>query len=234
MPNTYLQKGILKMKKVLSLLLVLGLALNLSACNNSGDEKASNKDTNVDVAQSSATKVALGEVASTDILDVTLENAEFAFYAENTLNDTYLTPTDDTDTIYSASKGNCLVIITFTMTNKDRGGSINFNNGDDTFEWELKYGEETFNVKGFDLNINKGSDTLDFAPSSIIDRETGKFIESHSGSNYILSAGETVTLKVLGIINTEPKSLNDGFDLTVDIPDFNGEYESFTYTIPAK
>ena len=210
------------------------MLFSLCACGASSGEKITNENTNVETEQSLVTKVALGDVASTDLLDITLENVELAYYASNTIDDTFLTPTDDTDTIYSASRGNCLVIITYTMTNKDRGGSINFNNGDDTFKCEVKYGEETLKVNGYDLNRNEGNPVLDFAPSAVINSQTGELIESHSADNFILSAGETVTLRVLGIINTEPKNLTDGFELTVAVPDFKGGYENFAYTIPAK
>ncbi len=57
-------------------------------------------------------------------------------------------------------------------------------------------------------------------------------IEKNDSSNYLLSAGETVSFRTIGILNMEPTSWDDGFDLIIDIPNSSGEYESFTYSIP--
>ncbi len=85
----------------------------------------------------------------------------------------------------------------------------------------------------FDLNSNDGGTRgIRLSPAAIINSETGDMIEKNDSSNYLLSAGETVSFRTIGILNMEPTSWDDGFDLIIDIPNSSGEYESFTYSIP--
>lgn len=99
-------------------------------------------------------------------------------------------------------------------------------------EWRVSYNGEDYPLKSFDLNDNGGSLNFKLNTSAIIDKTDWSVIEKHKSSNYLLHAGETVTLRTIGIIDTEPNSLGDGFLLTVAIPNSKGEYEYFTYNVP--
>ncbi len=178
----------------------------------------------------------LEETASTDIADLTLENAEFAHYLSATTDNTYLTPIEKTNTMYTAKTGKCYVSLTFTITNKDRGGSISFADpfvsvGDWAPKWNVKYKDEDYTVYGF--NLNSDNYPFNLSSSCVIDKETGE-AKRHDSSNYLLDSGETVTLRTFGIIDVDPESLKDGFELSVQVPNSDGKNETFTYSIPAK
>ena len=53
-------------------------------------------------------------------------------------------------------------------------------------------------------------------------------------SNYLLSAGETITARAFGVISMEPEDLADGFEFTICVPVVGGGYEYFTYQIPGQ
>ncbi len=211
------------MKKILCLLLAFVMCVSLGACGGSGGSSTKNK-------------LSLGETASTDLAEFTLEKAEFAYYVDNTINDNQYKPIEDTDTIYAASKGNCLVAVTFTVKNNDRAGSLSYCGSFSEWEagWKVNYNKETYDVKSFDLNENKGRSPMELDHSTVINLETDEVIERHSSTNYLIDAGETVTLRTFGIINTEPENLTDGFDFAIQVPTSDGKYEQFTYSIPAK
>lgn len=156
-------------------------------------------------------------------------------FAENSLDDLYLTPTDDSTSMYGAPIGYTLVIPTFEITNKDRAGSLDVGGpfSDWELSWEINYNGETYPVLGWDLNRKEGSD-LDLAPCACMNPITGKYIESSSSSNALIDAGTTEAFRILGMVNMEPSNLNDSFELTVNISNSKGEYEYFTYVIPAK
>ena len=89
-------------------------------------------------------------------------------------------------------------------------------------------------MKSFDLNNNAGKDYISLETSVVLDNATGKYIKRHDSSNALLHAGETITFRTIGVINTDPKDLNAGFDLTLELPTVEGESQLFTYTVPAK
>lgn len=209
------------MKKLPALILSLVMILSLCACGGGG-------------AQTEAT-LALGEVASTDLAEFTLEDSQFTYYVSN-VSSNYVEPTEEPNSLFAASIGHCYVSLTFTITNKDRGGSISYAGGFAEWipGWVVSYDGNDYPVKGFDLNNNAGSNYISLSYSAVMDKESGTAIGKHGSGNYLLSAGETVTLRAFGIIDVEPEALTDGFDMTVKVPNANGEYESFTYTVPAR
>lgn len=180
-----------------------------------------------------AVKLALGETAATDLAEFTLEKCSLTYYVSNESTN-YVEPTDKPNNLFAASLGHCYVSLTFTLANKDRGGSISFA---DTFgEWNpdltVSYGGEDYHVKGFNLNDNAGDYYFRLDFSAVIDRDSGKILNKHNSSNYLLIAGETVTLRSFGIIDVEPDALTDGFEIKVGVPNVGGGYEYFTYTVP--
>lgn len=204
------------MKRIIALVLSLIMILALCAC---GETEA---------------KLAVGETASTDIAQFTLENAEFAYYLDNVVNDNYLVPTDESNIMYAASTGHCFVSLTFTLANNDRGGYLSF---PDSSGWSpsltVAYGGEDYPVKGFDLNFKEGSDQLNLSFAASINKETGKLTGQIGTVNYLLHAGKTITIRTFGVVAFDPENLTDGFELSVDVPNSKGEYETFTYAVPA-
>ena len=211
------------MKRIIAFVLSLLMVLSLCAC---GETKEKEKEE----------KLAVGNTASTDLAELTLENAQFAYYLDNHVNENYLAPIEETDTMYAASLGHCFVSLTFTLTSKDRGGSISFAGtfGDWQPNFTVTYGGESYTAKGFDLNDNEGSGGINLTFAAYIDRGTGKSSGQIGSSNYLLDAGKTVTIRTFGVVAVDPENLTDGFDISVDVPNSQGEYETFTYTIPAR
>ncbi len=205
-------------RRIVALLLSAAMCLTLCACGETEEEKEE--------------KLTVGNTASTDLAELTLENAQFAYYLNNTfMDENYLLPTDEPNEVFAATLGHCLVSLTFTLTSKDRGRYIDFAG---TFtDWDpnftVTYGGASYTVKGFDLNDNDGVDyfSLDF---SVIGSEQ----RMADSMNYLLDAGETVTIRAFGVVAVDPENLTDGFDISVDVPNSQGEYETFTYTVPAR
>lgn len=214
------------MKKAISLLLALIMGLTLCAC---GNKAAAEEPTEPVV------KYALGETVSTDLADFTLEDSVFTYYVSN-VSTNYVEPMDEPNELFNASIGHCYVSLTFTIANKDRGGSISF--AGFSSEWspkfQVSYNGAAYPVNGFDLNDNNGKSYLDLGFSAVVDKDTGKVIEKHDSGNYLLSAGETVTLRAFGVIAVEPENLTDGFDLTVSVLNSQGVHEQFIYTVPGR
>lgn len=208
------------MKKFVALLLVVVMCFAFTACGSSSGKNSQ--------------KFNLKETVSTDIVDFTLENSEFAYYVSNS-SSTYVEPTDKPNSMFASKTGTCYVSMTVTITNKDRGGHIDFGGYFDSWKplWNVKYNGETYEMFGFDLNQDN-SKTISLQYGAYVDKDTGKTISKIGSSNILIDAGETVTIRFFSIIHIEPESLKDGFDLEVKVPNSAGERETFTYTIPAK
>lgn len=220
------------MKKALSLLLALVLCLSLCACDNGETANTSEPETTEQAGESSIPKLKIGETASTNLVDFTLLNAEFTIYTSATSNSGYLSPVEK-PTIYGAGIGKILMIPAFTITNKDRAGSISVCDSfreDWPFDWTITYDNNEYPVYGFDLNSNNTRVETD--PGCIIDPLTEYCIEKYDCANYLLYAGETVSMRIVTTANFEPKNTDDGFELTVSLPNAYGEIEKFTYVIP--
>lgn len=202
------------MKRIIALLLALMMCLSLCGC---GEDKTP--------------KLAVGETASTDIVDFTLKDAQFAVYL-SPVGTNFVEPIEDGDTIFTASVGHSFVSMTFTLKNNDRGGNLRF---DGTFEdwaidgWSVKYNGEEYNIKDLDLNDANGNSHHSLSNSAII--HNNGTVEKYGLSTYILDAGAEVTIRTFGMLDVEPENLTDGFELTIQLPNSSGEFESFTYAV---
>ena len=217
------------MKKILALFLACILCFGLCAC---GEKEGSATETKptadpIPTAQ-------LKETVSTDIVDLTLESSKLTHYVSN-VSTNYVEPTETPNTLYAAKIGTCYVSMTVTITNKDRGGSLDFCGGFsawDPADWSVTYNEKEYEMYGFDLNMDD-YDNISLSYGAILNKETGEVIDRVGSNNKLISAGETVTLRFFGIIKEDPKSLNDGFELNVKVPNSKGETENFKYIVPA-
>lgn len=201
------------MKKAISLILALMMCLSLCACSG-GSEK------NV---------LHLWETASTDVVDFSIDDAAFTIYASATHNATYLKPTES-KTTYGAPTGKSIVVISFTVENKDRAATMNvgssFGSSDDillNLDWKIKYNGNEYKITG----LNDGG--FNMSPSVIIDRDTQKATEEINSINQLLFAGRCESYRVAGIVDFEPESLDDKFEIKVSIPDSKGKYTKLTY-----
>ena len=221
------------MKKALSLILALVLCLSLCACGN-GSSVETNAPETTEAPKPQIPTAQLKETVSTDIVDLTLEHSKLTYYVSN-VSTNYVEATDEKNSLYAAKVGTCLVSMTATITNKDRGGSLNFCGGFsswDAADWSATYNGEEFEMYGFSLTADN-YDNIDLSYAAFVDKDTGAVIKKVGSSNTLISAGETVTVRFFGIIKVDPATLNDGFELNVKVPNSKGEYENFKYIIPA-
>ena len=172
-----------------------------------------------------------GDTVSTDLADFTLEKAEFCYYASG-LSSNFCVPLEKSDgSIYVADTGKVFVWMTFTITNKNRS-SLDI--GGSFADWPLAfyaiYGDDRYSIRGFDLNSSDGTYGLNLGHSAF-SSDGGKTFEKHSTGNELLSSGETVTIRVVGIVNMDPSNLSDAFDLAVSLPTSSGEDEWFLYAV---
>lgn len=206
------------MKRIIALVLSLTMILALCAC---GEEEA---------------KLAVGETASTDIAQFTLKDAQFAYYLSSVGNGNYLTPTDESNIGYAASTGHCFVSLTFTLTNIDRGGYLSFCDPFSEDQWKpnfvLKYEGKEYPVNSYTID-DKDGETFSMEYAVEVDKETAAYIKEIGTINCLLRAGSTVTIRAAGVVAVDPENLTDGFELSVDVPNSKGEYETFTYAVPA-
>ncbi len=178
--------------------------------------------------------VQIKETVSTDIVDFTLEHCKLTYYVSN-VSDTYVAATDTPNSLFSAKVGTCYVSMTVTITNKDRGGYLDFGGGFsawDPADWSVIYNDEKYQMHGFDLNFSN-LNSISLSYGAIVNKETGKVITKVGTSNDLIDAGDTVTYRFFGIIKVDPESLNDGFELNVKVPNSERKYEDFKYIVPA-
>lgn len=223
------------MKKALSLTLALVLCLSLCACGGNTETDDTKAAAQTTPTTEPSVQLALGETASTDIVDFTLDKSQFTLHVSNVMTN-YVEPMAEPNELFNASIGHCFVSLTFTITNKDRGGSLDFAGtfGDWNPRFTVSYGGNEYPVKGFDLNDKNGSYSFTLAYTAVLDRATGEMLYRNNTDNVLISAGETITYRSFGVIGVEPENLTDSYKLTVSVPNSKGELELFTYTIPAK
>lgn len=230
------------MKRAISLVLMLALCLSLCACGGgSGENNTTGTPETTEVSVPETTEATtppiptaqIKETVSTDIVDLTLEHSKLTYYVSN-VSSNYVEATDKPNSLYAAKVGTCYVSMTVTITNKDRGGSLDFCGGFsawDPADWSVTYNGEEYEMYGFDLNTDN-YDSISLSYGAMINNETGKVIKQVGSSNALISAGETITLRFFGIIKVDPASLNDGFELNVKVPNSKGQYEEFKYIVP--
>lgn len=202
------------MKKILSLFLVLVVLLSLCACNR-----------NI-----SSSSYSVGDSVETDILKLTLENAQFAIKLNATsygtyeqiqsgntnISDEYFTadeynPSTDAGKAYVASKGHTYIVIECKVENLDRAS--------------VDLGERFLNV---DYNNKKYKNLeLTYGCNSTNGYEWKKY----NSSNILLLAGETEYFRAYVDIPVDVESLEDEFELTFYIPNSKGKTEGFKYRV---
>lgn len=222
------------MKRTLAFFLALLMALSLCACGGEDDIAGPSEEPTL----------SLGDMVSTDICDFTLEDCQFTHYVYGDSNyaghvividSNYLTPTDYPYNAYAAKVGHCLVSMTFTIKNKDRAGSFSIGGWawtDWRLDWVVSYNGEDYSVENYYGHETHLNTDLNFRNAAVIHADGT--VSPHGNEQSNLSAGNTITLRTFGIIDVDPENLTDGFNFTVNVLNSKGEYEYFTYTVPAQ
>lgn len=220
------------MKKVVSLVLALLMALSLVSCGDDKDTTVSPSDSGNVSAEPSAEPseepspspspetYALGETVSTDIVEFTLNEGQLAIALNNTINDSYFLPkeydaTSDARNPFVAAKGHTLVAFTFTVKNTDRasfsiGGTFDAKFIDVEYDGKTYSGETDFGYVSYNL---------------------GETWEKYDVGNILLSAGECRTLRSYVDISVDAADLKDDFILNVYLPTSGGQTEQFSYLV---
>ncbi len=215
------------MKKIIIFLLASIMCLSLAAC----ASKTVETDTETESSKSATPVAQLKETVSTDIVDFTLEHSKLTYYVSNNLQNLF-EPTDESQSPFVAKMGTCFVSMTVTISNKDRAAldfCEPFNNWK-AGTWSVTYKGEKYDAIPFNATFDF-DDNVDLQYSAIIDKETGK-VSQNKYMNVHIDAGETITLRFFVTIKVDPESLNDGFELNVNVPNSKGELEDFKYIVP--
>lgn len=176
----------------------------------------------------------IGDTVSTDIMDVTVNKAELSYYAigaqtsvgsGKTANVEEACSPSESGGFYTANKGRTLVCLDFTLTNTDRGS---LNTSDYIISFYVKQNDNGATVNGYDLNNDNGMYGLNLSRMPIA--INGQDFVTNDTSNKIISAGDSVRIKYVGIIGFDA-DLSAPFDLVVDIDNSDGGSEKFIYTV---
>ena len=147
------------MKKIIAFLLSVVMCLSFAACDNkTNDNETDSVDTTITETEPPKPEIPtaqLKETVSTDIVDLTLEHSKLTYYVSNASTN-YVEATDEANSMFAAKVGTCYVSMTVTVTNKDRGGSLDFCGGFsawDPADWSVTYNGEEYEMYGFDLSL---------------------------------------------------------------------------------
>ena len=72
-------------------------------------------------------------------------------------------------------------------------------------------------------------DNFCMTPGVIINRDTQDSTEEITTINHLLNEGACESFRIAGIVDFEPKSLDDSFQIIINIPDSKGKYINYTY-----
>lgn len=176
----------------------------------------------------------IGDTVSTDIMEVTVNKAELSYYAigattsvgsGKTVNVEEACSPSESGGFYTANKGRTLVCLDFTLTNTDRG---KLNTSDYIISFSVKQNNDGATINGYDLNSDNGRPGLNLSGMPIA--INGQDFVTNDTSNEIISAGDSVRIKYVGIIGFDA-DLSAPFELVVDIDNSDGGSEKFIYTV---
>lgn len=220
------------MKKFLSMLLVGVMCISLCACGGNDTETTDTTNTEEKVEETEAEKYHMGDTVSTDIIEFTLDNAEFAIACDDNFNSSnYMMPKEydsvaDSNNLNVASIGETFVAITFTVTNNNRTTlyiADSFNGWD--LLWNVSYNSENYELME-QFNDVHG---IEFNCAAVLSEGTDWCRQDTT--NDIIGAGETISYRTYGRISTEVENLDDSFEIDINIPNSNGEDEHFIFVI---
>lgn len=223
------------MKKALSLLLALALCLSLVACGGDstkepdGATTAPTEGENIPVSK-------LGETIESDILRITLTNAQFTIKlnssasgtldqiqsGQTTLSDKYFTaeeydPNKHSGSAYVAAKGHTYIAIEYKAENLDRA-SVNF--------------DGSFNVPF--ITVEYGGNTYPGKTTYGCSSENGFKWVRYQSQNILLLAGEQEYYRCYIDIPTDVSNLDDDFTLVFSLPNSSGKVTKFKYHVKAE
>ncbi len=176
----------------------------------------------------------LGDMVSSDIIELTVNNAELGWYAQGAQYDSVSKKVTNLNTacapaaesaFFKANKGRTLICLDITIKNTDRS---KLDTGDYIVSFMVTQNGQNATVMGYDLNDEDGRFGLNLS-YAIIAEEDGDFFKNDT-SNILISAGSTVRIKVVCIFKFDA-DLDAPFDLIVSLANSSSSTEEFLYTI---
>lgn len=228
------------MKKVLMGILSLIMILGLVGCSSTpadGINTTEPTKTEKPVETESQTvgetpetikELKLGETASTDIFELTLDNADLAIALENSWGENFFLPKEynaeqDSKNPFVCKTGNTLVAFTFTLNNNDR---VDYSIARDGWiDHNIQYIELEYDGQNFGPSYNN---ELRFGCSKTNDGEWEDIVMM---SNVIIDAGSYITIRAYVDIPVKTENLEDTFKFIFHLPNSKGETEDFIYVI---
>ena len=232
------------MKRILAVILALIMCFSICACNKA-DETSSNDTSSTATESSTEPEVIeeepipesrLGEAIESDILRITLTNAQLAIKlnssssgtynqiqsGKTTLSDKYFTaeeynPETDVGLAYIAPKGHTYVAFEFKAENLDRA-SVQFDGPFNGQFMTVEYSGNTYNEE-----TNYGCESVN-----------GYEWTKYTGKNVLLLAGEEEFYRGYIDIPVDAADLNDDFAIIFALPNSKGEVSKFKYIITAQ
>lgn len=162
----------------------------------------------------------VGETVSTDILEITLNDAQLSYYANESLE-----PTENGG-IFTTNKGNTLVRLDFTITNKDR---TTLDTQYLSMYFTVLQNENFSTVMGYDPNYPNGQWGLNYAYAFVAEPEGA--LAANSSSNILLPSEIPLHVIVIGVANFEADDTSAPFYLTANLGNSDKTVEKFMYSI---
>ncbi len=218
------------MKRTIALVLALIFVLSLCACSSGSDSGKANHETMKKQTEAPVTteyvpeipKGKLGDTLKTDILEFTLDSVELSYYAYASTNEKELCRAADHDEgFFTAKKGSVLVCMEYTIKNTDRG---------DYDFGHQNYAHITYKGNTYDV-VAASNDTKIFGIAYHGISVNGSRYDFKTPMNEFIDAGDTCKFVVCGRAGFDPDSLNDPFEITIDMENSSGGIESLTYVI---
>lgn len=182
------------------------------------------------------------DTLSSDYIEVTIQSAEFAYYASGR-SSKYAEPCEDSEAFFEAERNHALLILTYTVKNNDKRKLKinNYNGGQETWniDWSLYYNDNKYTIHGFDLNAVDGRWGLNMDYSVVLNEDgsvkereywqNGRHIVDHypEGSEVEVEPGESVILRSVGVVAVDPDSFEDSYELQVNVPNADGGNEHY-------
>lgn len=222
------------MKKVIALMLALVMVVSLASCG--GNETMSSNATETSTeseTEAQITKLSLKETVVTDIVGFTIKKAKFSYYA-SAKSSSYAKPIKKDDGgIFKASTGRVFVCLTFQVRNYDRGNLdiCNSVNNGWNLNFNLGYKGKEYKLRSYDLN-NKDGESFGISLShSAVQKLDDYEWKTHDSSNEILDPDDWIDIRMVTVAVVEPDSLDDPFEVTVNLPTSSGKDEYYTYVV---
>ena len=188
----------------------------------------------------------LGDTVATDIVELTLNSAEYTIALSNTIDENYFTPKNydeivDARNPFVASLGHTFVAFTYTINNLNRSSTKIYTGlgGNGSTKWfaSVEYGgkkyadiEEGANYYYEDKQI---MDYVNYPNGKLITKKANHWYNDLISDETLLLVGEKQSRRAYIDVPADLINSNEDIKITFAIPTSTGENKEFTYLISA-